>query len=242
MVENVNANNLRVAIVRDLKSYARRGGNPKLQAYLGSPFPVLGLSTPEMRAIMKAKIGVFEQMPMSELNDLAELLWMGPTLEEKSFAISLFGRFTKALNATSWSIMNRWIDQSEGWALCDGLGSGPVSAMLYREQSRFREVLKWTRSANFWRRRVSAYAMRDLVFAGELEKPFTLLERLLYDEEFWVQRAVGTWLRECWKKDKQPTETFLLKHVRGLPRVVITVATERASKTFRRKLRLKRLQ
>ena len=77
--------------------------------------------------------------------------------------------------------------------------------------------------------------------AGEFGKPFTLLERLLYDEEFWVQRAVGTWLRECWKKDKQRTEKFLLKHARGLPRVVITVATERASKAFRRSLRLRRL-
>jgi len=83
--------------------------------------------------------------------------------------------------------------------------------------------------------------MRDFVSAGELKKPFTLLERLLYDEQFWVQRAVGTWLRECWKKDKQGTEKFLLKHASGLPRVVITVAAERASKAFRRSLRLKPL-
>ena len=233
---------VRTDIVRGLKSYARPGGNPKLQAYLGSPYPVLGLSTPEMREVMSARMGVFKQMRVKELNDLGELLWTGPTLEEKSFAVWLFGRFAKSLDERSWSIMNRWIDTSEGWAMCDSLGSGPISAMLYREQERFREVLEWTRAKNFWRRRVSAYAMNDLVHAAELEKPFTLLERLLYDEEFWVQRAVGTWLRECWKKDKKRTETFLLKHVRGLPRVVITVATERASKTFRNTLRQKRLQ
>jgi 3-methyladenine DNA glycosylase AlkD len=232
---------LRAAIVQDLQFYARTGGNPKLQAYLGSPFPVLGLSTPEMRTVMKTKTNLLRQMPLTELNDLAEILWTGPTLEEKSFAISLLRRFAKTLDERSWSIMNRWIDESKGWALCDSLGSGPISAMLYRQQNRFGEVITWARSKNFWRRRVSAYAMRDFVFAGELDKPFTLLERLLYDEEFWVQRAVGTWLRECWKKDKHRTETFLLKHVRGLPRVVITVATERAPKTFRRTLRLKRL-
>ncbi|MGQ0796258.1 MAG: DNA alkylation repair protein, partial [Methanobacteriota archaeon] len=66
---------------------------------------------------------------------------------------------------------------------------------------------------------------------------FRLLEPLLRDEAFWVQRAVGTWLRELWKRDRRRTEAFLRKHVRGLPPVVITVATERAPKSFRDELR-----
>ena len=76
-----------------------------------------------------------------------------------------------------------------------------------------------------------------MVYAKDLKRPFALLEKLLYDEEFWVQRAVGTWLRECWKRDNRKTERFLLKHAKGLPRVTITVATERAPKHFREKLR-----
>jgi 3-methyladenine DNA glycosylase AlkD len=228
---------LRNSIVRDLKSRGTPGGNPKLQAYLGSPYPVLGLSTPQMREVMKARQSQFMQMSVGELNILSGILWAEPTLEEKSFAISLFGGHSSLLDDESWSIMNRWIEQASGWALCDSLGSGPISSMLYRDPSRFEEVLEWTRSANLWRRRVSACAMRDFIFAGRLERPFVLLERLLYDKEFWVQRAVGTWLRECWKKDRRKTEAFLLGYVRGLPRVVITVATERAPRTFKEKLR-----
>lgn len=231
---------LRNSIVRDLKSRGTPGGNPALQAYLGSPYPVLGLSSPEMRDVMKAKKSEFKQMNVEELNTLSELLWAGPTLEEKSFAISLFDGYSRLLDDESWSIMNRWIEQASGWALCDSLGSGPISSMLYGDPGCFKEVLGWTLSKNLWRRRISAYAMRNFVFAGELEKPFTLLEKLLYDKEFWVQRAVGTWLRECWKKDRQKTEAFLLGHVRGLPRVVITVATERAPRTFKEELRRKR--
>src|SRR5436309_8155725 len=52
-----------------------------------------------------------------------------------------------------------------------------------------------------------------------------------------VQRAVGTWLRESWKKDRERTAAFLRAHARGLPPVTITVATERAPKAFREKLR-----
>jgi 3-methyladenine DNA glycosylase AlkD len=228
---------LRSSIVKGLKIYSTPGGNPKLQAYLGSPYPVLGLSTPQMRTVLNANESRFRQMGVKDLNALSELLWAGPTYEEKVAAIVVFGTCSERLNGESWLIMDRWIDRAVGWALCDSLGSGPVSAMLYRDPKRFSEVQRWTRSANMWRRRVSAYAMNEFVRSGELEKPFALLEKLLYDGEFWVQRAVGTWLRECWKKDRRRTEAFLLEHVKGLPRVVITVATERAPKEFREELR-----
>jgi len=143
---------VRASILRALKGYARPGSNLRLQEYLGSPVPVLGVSAPEMREVMKARIDEFKKMSINELNDLAELLWTGRTFEEKTFAISLSRRFQKSLDNRSWSTMNRWINQLEGWALCDSLGSGPISAMLYREQERFKEVLRWTQSTNLWRK------------------------------------------------------------------------------------------
>src|SRR5207244_1118446 len=90
------------------------------------------------------------------------------------------------------------------------------------------------------RERPRTYALHRFVRAGELDRPVQLLEKLLYDEEFWVQRAVGTWLRECWKQDRRRTEAFLRKHARGLPRIIVSVATERAPKSFRDELRRKR--
>jgi 3-methyladenine DNA glycosylase AlkD len=194
-----------------------------------------------MRGVMKAWSAPLRTTDSKELNELAELLWAGSTYEEKSFAISLLNRFPRLLNGETWKIASRWVERAVGWALCDSLGSGPISAMLYREPSRFGEVLNWAQSSNQWRRRVAAYSMRSFVSAGELDKPFTLLARLIHDEEFWVQRAVGTWFRECWKKDRRRTESFLLRHVKGMPRVVITVATERASRSFRESLRHRRI-
>ena len=109
--------------------------------------------------------------------------------------------------------------------------------MVYAKTARFRDLVRWTRTKNLWRRRASTYALHRFVRRGELDKPFQLLEKLLYDDEFWVQRAVGTWLRECWKIDRPRTEAFLRAHVSGLPRIVISVATERAPKAFREELR-----
>src|SRR2546425_343425 len=88
-----------------------------------------------------------------------------------------------------------------------------------------------------WRARRSPARARAGVCGGGLDKPLQVLEKLLHDEEFWVQRAVGTWLRECWKQNRPRAEAFLRGHIRGLPRVVITVATERAPKALRDLLR-----
>ena len=230
----------RPEIVRKIRANAKPDVSPKLQGYVGSPYPVLGLTTPQMRSILREFRTHNRTLSASELNALARAMWSGPTFEEKAFAIALLDCYPKILNNASWKLADRWVDQATGWALSDGLASGPVAAMVYPQPGRYQEVLRWTKSDHLWRRRASTYAMHDFVLAGELDKPFLLLEKLLYDDEFWVQRAVGTWLRECWKQDRTRTETFLRKHVRGLPRVVITVATERATRKFREELRSSR--
>jgi len=227
-------------IVGQLRKAPRVASPEDLQSYVGSPVPVLGLSVPTMRAIVGGFAKDHKALTAAELNALVAEIWSGPTFEEKSVAILLMGRYEKILDADSWKLAEEWVDTATGWGLSDALASGPIAGMVYAKRLRVRDLLRWTRAKNLWRRRASTYALHRFVRAGELDKPFELLEKLLNDNEFWVQRAVGTWLRECWKKDRRRTEAFLRKHARGLPRVVISVATERASKSFREELRRQR--
>jgi len=233
----VDVNAARAAMVEEIRRLGTPGGNPDLQKYAGSPYPVLGLSTPQLRGIMTTFARAHHGLTGTEVNALAGALWSGPALEEKGLAIFVLNRYSRALDDRSWRMVDSWVDEAIGWALCDALGSGPVATIVYREPRRFRELVRWTRARTIWRRRSATYALRAFVRAGELDRPFELLAHLVDDPEFWVQRAVGTWLRECWKKNRRRTEAFLREHVHGLPPVVITVATERASTSFREELR-----
>src|SRR3989454_3755280 len=230
----------RSQLVAELRKASKASAPADLQSYVGSPVPVLGLRVPTMRAILAALPKDHRTLSGADVNALADALWCGPAFEEKSLAILLLGRYEKILDDDSWRLADRWVDAATGWGLSDGLASGPIAGMLYAKPSRFRDTLRWTRAKNTWRRRASMYALHRFVRAGELDRPVQLLEKLLCDEEFWVQRAVGTWLRECWKQDRRRTEAFLRKHARGLPRIVASVATERAPKSFRDELRRKR--
>lgn len=229
----------RERIATSLRTAAKPGTWEKLQAYLGSPVPVLGLTTPQLREAHKAFAKDHPDLTSADVNALAAAIWQSPTWEEKIFAIGLLDHHRDLLDEASWALADSWVDTATGWALSDGLAAGPVSFMIHSRPKRFAEILRWTQADNYWRRRASTYALNEFVRAGELDKPFRLLERLLYDEEFWVQRAVGTWLRESWKQDAKRTEAFLLAHSPGLPPVTVTVATERSSKAFREKLRAK---
>jgi len=226
---------------RELASRLRKAARPKrgfdLRAYLGSPVPALGVRTADAVAIRKAFVRSHPDPSADEVHSLLASLWSGATFEERSLAIGLLAAYADALLDRGWSLADSWVDEATGWALSDSLASGPVARLVAAEPARYREVLRWTAAENFWRRRASTYALNELIRSGDLDRAFALLERLLYDEEFWVQRAVGTWLRECWKKDARRTEAFLRRHANGLPPVTVTVATERAPKAFREELR-----
>jgi len=233
----VNVAAERRALVAQIRKLGRRGGDPGLQKYVGSPHPVLGLSVPQMRAILAAFRTEHRDATVGQVNALAAGIWRGTTFEERALAIMMMDAHARLLDDASWRLLDAWVDDCVGWGMCDGIGSGPIAKMVHAKPARFRALLRWARSQNHWRRRVALYALHDFISARELDEPFELIEKLLYDEEFWVQRAAGTWLRECWKRDRARTEAFLVSHAGGLPATVVTVATERAPVYFRRNLR-----
>jgi len=224
-------------IVRSLSAVAAPASSEFLRSYLGSPVPVRGVSTPRLRRVVAETVRRFSGASAAEWRVLVRSLWKGSHFEEKVVAIELLGRKPLVDDPLAWPLAARWVDDATGWALSDSLASGPISAQAAARPERFAELLQWTRSENFWRRRASTYALRQWVRSGELDRPFQLLARLLDDPERWVQRAVGTWLRECWKKDPPRTERFLRREAARLAPVTVTVATERAPNRFREELR-----
>src|SRR3972149_5837013 len=169
MMSTVDIETARRALSAEIRVHGTPEGNPWLQHYSGSPVRVLGLSTPVLRE--------HRDWNATAVNALTDALWNGDVLEEKVLAIELLVAYRHVLVTDSWRLVDRWVDTAAGWALCDALGSGPIAEMAYGKPARFRELLRWTRSTNFWRRRVAAYALRKWGRARGLDPPVQLLER-----------------------------------------------------------------
>jgi 3-methyladenine DNA glycosylase AlkD len=210
-----------------------------LQRYVGTPLSARGLYKHEYTTILRAFKVRHPRLHPSDLRTLSAALGKGPHFEDRILACELVAAYPRSWSPSLWSMADRWTDTAVGWGLCDTVGGLVVTRLLEADPSRFDEVRAWTRSPNLWRRRTALYAMNRWVRKGELDRPFELLLALHRDPEFWVRRAVGTWLRECWKQDRPRTERFLLAHARSLAPITITVATERAPPAFRDRLRAK---
>ena len=199
---------------------------------------MLGLSVPQVREIARDFWRAHRGLDVRSVNGVANAVWRAATShEERAAAVEVLMRYRRILDDSTWSVLDRWADDAVGWGICDAVGMGPVAAIVHGNSARWRRLLGWTRSSNPWRRRIAVYGLRDYIRAGELDRPLELLGRVIGDAEFWVQRAVGTGLRECWKKDERRVSAFLREHVRDLSPIVITVATERAPRSFREELR-----
>ncbi len=222
---------------RALREEARPSTFADLQAYLGSPVPVLGVPAAGLGRIVRRFFQEEPTLSAPELRQITDRLWRGSVYDERALAIALLHRHARALDDAAWRMMERWVDTATGWALSDGLASGPVAEVVGRDPRRLRTMAAWARSPDAWRRRASLYAMSRLVRSGRLAPPLAAIHRLRRDPDRWVQRAVGTWLRECWKRDEPRIRRYLLAHAAELSPVSLTVATERASPRFRSRLR-----
>lgn len=59
---------------------------------------------------------------------------------------------------------------------------------------------------------------------------FKIAEILINDEYELINKAVGSWIREAGKKDKQKLTSFLDKFAASMPRVTLRYAIEKFDK------------
>ncbi len=63
------------------------------------------------------------------------------------------------------------------------------------------------------------------------------IDPMMMDTEREVHQGLGWFLRECWKKDRNETEKFLLKWKNHCARLIIQYATEKMTKEERLRFR-----
>lgn len=94
-----------------------------------------------------------------------------------------------------------------------------------------RELLyKLAKSKNIWERRTSIVSTYAFIKKGQIEDTFKIAEILVNDKEELINKAVGSWIREAGKKNKEILISFLDKHAATMPRVTLRYAIEKLDK------------
>jgi 3-methyladenine DNA glycosylase AlkD len=197
-----------------------------------------GWHTAELRKVaVRFRRTIVRERGMDFLIQVADDLFSGNMLEEKVFAVLLLEKQTKHFADKEFRLLASWLDRVSSWADHDALAHYLLAPMVYADPARCREVFRWAKSRNRWRRRAACVA---LILRPEQKKLFAeivrLSNQLLGDQDDMVQKGLGWLLREMAKADPKRTVPYLIKIRARAPRLVLRTACETLPITERRRI------
>lgn len=116
-------------------------------------------------------------------------------------------------------------DRIDNWDMVDRAAPYVVGGYL---NDKPRKILyKLAKSKNVWERRTAIVSTYYFIRQKDIEDTFKIAEILIHDKHDLIQKAVGSWVREAGKQDKQMLLSFLNKYAATMPRVTLRYATEK---------------
>lgn len=169
--------------------------------------------------------------------DLADALWRTDIFEARVAAAKLLTQARlRPDDGPAWELIASWVPDFDSWAIADHACIAGQKRLI-ADPSRLDTVERWTRSDHLWTRRAALVITLPWTKQNN-PKPEELAarERILGwaatyagDPRWFIQKAVGWWLRELGKHDADRVLAFIDAH-------------GRAMKAFARKEALKRLK
>lgn len=179
------------------------------KAYHKSPWEHWGVAVPKMNAaIAETLAGVAPAIQLGVSSDL----WAGPIWDLRIVAARILARKPVPADANLWRFVTARMDDLDAWALADNL-SAVGSRCLLADPSRLDLVETWVESPRLWTRRASLVFTLPWTRAGRDPEPMLgWAARLSGDGEWFIQKAIGWWLRELSKRDPARVRRFLSEY------------------------------
>jgi 3-methyladenine DNA glycosylase AlkD len=91
-------------------------------------------------------------------------------------------------------------------------------------------LYKLAKSADVWERRTAIVSTYFFIRQNDIADTFKIAKLLVKDKHEMIHSAVGSWIREAGKRDKQKLLDFLDMHAVTMPRTMLRYAIEKLDK------------
>ncbi|MDD7973695.1 DNA alkylation repair protein [Roseinatronobacter alkalisoli] len=202
-----------------------KGGDPATE--------VMGVRMPKVFPIAK-------QFATMHLDDVAALL-DDDRYEVRMAAVAImdFQARRKKLDVAHrealFDLYLRRHDRLNNWDFVDRAAPHVIGEYLVDKD---RSVLhRLARSVDPHERRTALVATHAFIKRGEVGDTFRIAEILAADTDDYVQKAIGSWVREAGKLDEAALMAFLSSNKERLPKTTITAAAKHLSQENKNELR-----
>ena len=194
----------------------------KSKEYLKSPYEFYGMKLPEIRKIMKE----YRNLDFYSALNLFDDLWKSGNHEEMNCALALLPYYINQHQIEVWKFLMERLDRAKSWDLIDDLSTHIIGKILDERIELMSEIKKLSESRNSWFRRTSVVSTLPLIKKNKIELTLRLAEKLIYDDDVYVQKGAGWMIREAGKKNRFAVREFILMHIDMKPSA-FSYATEK---------------
>lgn len=209
-------------IRQELASLGDKERAENSKRYLKSQYAFYGVRVPVLRKIAKR----YKNIEIYESYNLFDELWKSGNHEEMNLAIFILANQKKKFNLETWDFVIKRLERAKSWDLVDILSSSILGEILLKNLQLISEVKKMAESKNPWIRRTGIISTCRLISKNKLELTLRLAEKLVYDDDIYVQKGAGWMLRELGKKDRMLLREFVLAH-KNMKAFSLSYATEK---------------
>ncbi len=174
----------------------------------------LGLSVPQIDEMTKRWRS---ELTLEQRLDLAADLWASNIHEARIAAAKLLNQARiRPDDEGAWRLIASWVPDFDGWAVADH-ASIAGQKRLVADPARLDEVETWTTSQHMWTRRAALvmtlpWTKMNHPKQDDLARRDRILgwaASYVDDKDWFIQKAIGWWLRDLSKHDPDRTRAFI---------------------------------
>ncbi len=217
------------ALLDQLRQAARplTGGRFDPQSYFGSGHAFLNVRAPEQRRIARAWVAAHKSSPPDAVIALADSLFEGAALEEKTLAALLIEACRPARLAVRPADVERWLEHLVGWAEVDSLCQNLFTAdqMLADWAAWSALIRRLVRDPNINKRRAGLVLLSGVVHRnGEARLAalaFEMIETLKHERPVIITKAISWLLRGLLNHHRDEVAAYLDREAASLPAIAV---------------------
>lgn len=189
----------------------------EMQAYHKIERRYLGLANPQINDLTKAWRA---ETDTQERVAIADGLWQTDIFEARLAATKLLTQARiRPDDTAAWQLIVTWCPDFDSWAIADHACMAGQKRLV-ADPTRLDEVEAWVSSDHMWTRRAAfvstlPWTKQNHPKPAEDAARLRILgwaETLVTDHDWFIQKAIGWWLRDLSKHDPDRTRAFIAKH------------------------------
>ena len=202
--------------INELRALGTAEKAAEMIAYHKQTREVLGVANPQIDALVK---GWRSEMDIEARVALADSLWQSDIFEARIAASKLLLQARISPDEAVWALISGWAAEFDSGAISDHVCAAG-SKRLVAQPERLNNIESWTHAKNMWQRRAALVITLPWAKLNHLspdqakarERILGWAARYVDDHDWFMQKAVGWWLRDLSKHDGDRVRLFLAKH------------------------------